>query len=54
MRYFVIIVLVIGLASCGTNEKSAGWEITLSGKVGFPQTNGFIVLEEVTQDETPN
>ncbi|MBX2916442.1 MAG: AhpC/TSA family protein [Cyclobacteriaceae bacterium] len=43
------VLMVLVLLACG--EKKAGWEITLSGKVGFPQA-GEISIKELKQDNT--
>ncbi|MCW5912610.1 MAG: redoxin domain-containing protein [Cyclobacteriaceae bacterium] len=43
------VVMMVALAAC--SEKKPGWEITLSGKVGFPQA-GEISVKELKQDDT--
>jgi peroxiredoxin len=43
------VLMVVLLAAC--TEKKPGWEITLSGKVGFPQA-GEISVKELKQDNS--
>lgn len=54
MKLRSIFFLIALLWACETPKEALfnGWEITLSGKVGFPQSSGFIVLEEITDDNT--
>jgi len=49
MRVFVILIIA-GAVSCGSANQEldeVGSQVEISGTVGFPQTNGVILLEEI-------
>jgi peroxiredoxin len=48
----VLVLLLSGCSSNGQQAKNDGsWEITLTGKVNYPQKNGTISLSEMTNKE---
>lgn len=52
MRHINLIVIFISLslAACTHPKKEEGWEVTIKGKVGFPQS-GDIVISEMGQNQ---
>ena len=49
-RWMLLILAGIGLWSCGETKKEDGWELTLRGKVNYPQS-GEIRLSEMRKDQ---
>ncbi len=49
---YVLILLAVVLAACSTTAKKPeeGWEITIRGKVSFPQSGVNIIISELRQD----
>lgn len=58
MRYYKLILIFASvlLMNCSGPKKEAkndspGWDVTIRGKVGFPQANGTIMITEIRQDD---
>jgi peroxiredoxin len=49
----VIVMVLLGCSSNGQQAKNDGsWEVTVSGKVGHPQSGGSIIIMEMTKNGT--
>ena len=52
MRLIKLILILISMAACANPKKEApGWDVTIKGKVGFPQKAGNIVIKEIRDDQ---
>jgi len=49
IQFLIAVVFSVFMMSC---KKEAGWDITLRGKVGFPQQEGQITIQKVTADNS--
>jgi peroxiredoxin len=49
IQIIVVMIASVLILSCGKAEQQAGWDVTIRGKVGFPQT-GEISLQKISRE----
>ncbi len=48
---FIFFIITLGACSSAAKKQEEGWEITIKGKVSFPQPNSEIVIKELRPDK---